>query len=199
MPRWKTPRWTLGAPALVALAVAGCGAAASQPKLHNTAEKRLLSLVANARVDATNHDGTAVRAVLGEFVSNIRTLRASGQLSGATAGRLGREARAAAAQAARQLHPKLAVRAGTATTPAQSLDPVTSSTPATAEGPPARRHARAPANGAPAGPGQGHGRGHGYGHHGWSRVAGGANTAGTQAATNAWAQWWKDVTGGGGD
>ena len=90
--------------ALVALAVAGCGAAGNQQKLHLTSEKRLLSLVARARVDASRHNGTAVHAVLGEFVSEVDTLRTSGQLSHATANNLTGEARATAGAASRQLH-----------------------------------------------------------------------------------------------
>jgi hypothetical protein len=87
--------------------VAGCGASSThqKPTLHASAEKRLLSLVARARVDATAHDGTAVHAVLGEFVSEIQTLKTSGQLAGTIAASLDHEAHTTAAQAAERLHP----------------------------------------------------------------------------------------------
>lgn len=106
MARWNPPRWSLGASSLVVLTIAGCGAGGNQSgaSLHPGAEKRLLNLVSQARAYASKHDGTAVRAVLGEFVSDVRTLRSSGQLSGSMAGTLEREARSMSVQAAEQLH-----------------------------------------------------------------------------------------------
>jgi hypothetical protein len=62
-------------------------------------------LVVRARADATRQDGTAVHAVLGEFVAEVQTLKTTGQLTGTTAGRLDSEARTTAEQAAEQLHP----------------------------------------------------------------------------------------------
>jgi hypothetical protein len=105
VPRCNQPRWSLGALALVALSMAGCGAAAerSRASLHPAAERQLLSLVARARADASDHNGRAVRTVLGEFVSDVRTLRSSGQLSRTTATNLDRVARVTEAQAAKQL------------------------------------------------------------------------------------------------
>jgi hypothetical protein len=190
VPCYKTPRWSLGALALVAVVVAGCGAASSQQNasLHANGEKRLLSLVARAHVDASEHNGTAVHAVLGEFVSEVRTLNTSGQLSGTTAGSLDRAARLTAAQAERQLHPAATANAATnastatQTTPDAGPDPATttSPTPATTPtpGPPggtvAPPNQPSPATNTPAqnGPGNnqghslppGHGHGHGYGH-----------------------------------
>jgi hypothetical protein len=185
VPRCKTPRWSLGGLALVALVVAGCGAASSQQRasLHTSGEKRLLSLVARARVDASKHDGTAVHAVLGEFVSEVRTLNTSGQLSGTTAGKLDRAARLTAAQAQQQLHPAAAADTATQTTPAMQTttvstpDPETTTSPTPAatptpgattgpSGPPS------PAANTPAQNGQGddqsgppgQGHGHAYGH-----------------------------------
>ncbi len=202
----------LGAPALVALAVAGCGAAASQPKLHNTAEQRLLSLVARARADATEHDGAGVHSVLGEFVSDVQTLTAAGQLSPTTAGRLDRAARATAAQAARQLHPASKVPARTASTTTQATGPGTTTSPPVTNPPavkstPPTQHDPPPASGNPAGqanqgyngsepaqPGHGprHDHGHWQAHDGWS-------VAGQGGAGSTWAQWWNYVTGGRGD
>jgi hypothetical protein len=217
VPRWKTPRWSLGASALVALAVAGCGAAADQPKLHSASEKHLLSLVAHARVEASSHDGGAVHAALGEFVSDVKTLKTSGQLSGAVAGRLDRAARATAAQAARQLHPATAAKgaSGTSTVttatqttdPAattQAADPATTTSPAANPTPP---HGPPPgaANDQPQGnrcygvpraslPGHGHGPAHG--HKGWWRIV---QSNGAGGVPNACIQWLKSLIGGGGD
>jgi hypothetical protein len=187
VPRCKTPRRSLGGlalVALVALVVTGCGAASSQQRasLHTSGEKRLLSLVARARVDASKHDGTAVHAVLGEFVSEVRTLNTSGQLSGTTAGKLDRAARLTAAQAQQQLHPAAVTNTATQTTTTQTTavptpDPGTTTVPAPAttptsgaatgpSGPPS------PAANTPAQNGQGddqsgppgRGHGHAYGH-----------------------------------
>jgi hypothetical protein len=219
VPRCKTPRWSLGASALVALAVAGCGAAADQPKLHNASEKHLLSLVAHARVDASSHDGGAVHAALGEFVSDVKTLKTSGQLSGAVAGRLDRAARATAAQAARQLHPATAAngatRASTVTTATRTTDPATTTQaadPATTTAPaanPMPPHGPPPgaANAQPQGnpcagvpgvslPGHGHGDGHAHGHKGWWRIV---QSDGAGGVPNACIQWLKSLIGGGGD
>jgi hypothetical protein len=119
VPRCNPSRWFLGASALVALAVAGCGAGTERnASLHPTAEKRLLSLVARARVDASGRDGSAMHAVLGEFVSEVKTLKASGQLGGATAIKLERTARATASRAG-ELHTTTAP-AATATSGSQS-------------------------------------------------------------------------------
>ena len=181
VPRCKTPRWSLGGLALVALVVAGCGAASSQQRasLHTSGEKRLLSLVARARVDASKHDGTAVHAVLGEFVSEVRTLNTSGQLSGTTAGKLDRAARLTAAQAQEQLHPAAATTTAAQTTTVPTPDPGTTTSPAPAitptpgattgpPGPPSPA-AKTPSQngqghdqGGPAGPGHGHAYGHRY-------------------------------------
>lgn len=224
MPRWKTPRWTLGAPALVALAVAGCGAAASQPKLHRTSEKRLLSLVARARTDASNHNGSAVHADLGEFVSDVETLTTSGQLSRTTAGRLDREARATAAQAAVQLHQKPATQG---TTIATATSATASSATQPADPTPSAGHPAPPVKNTPPPPNQkppthnrakqkppkqndqGHqgdgtdgptwpdpGHQHGHGHADWSSSQSGAYET---SVAKAWAKWWKRVTGGAGD
>lgn len=201
MPRWKTPRWTLGAPALVALVVAGCGASANQTKLHSSSEKRLLSLVQTARTDAAHHNGTAVHAALGEFVSEVRTLTISGQLSATTAGQLDQQARTTARQAAKQLHPAIKVQKNTATTTTQAVattaEPPTVSSPATqtASSPPATH----------SDPGQdddrsgstwprhhGHGYERGYGHDGGS-------SGGQGGDARSWAKWWNYVTGGQGD
>jgi hypothetical protein len=186
VPRCKTPRWSLGGLALVALVVAGCGAASTQQRasLHTSGEKRLLSLVARARVDASKHDGTAVHAVLGEFVSEVRTLNTSGQLSGTTAGKLDRAARLTATQAQQQLHPASAANTATQTTTVPAPDPgtITSTAPETtptqgaATGPsgPPSPAANTPAqngqgdaqSGPPARPGHGHAYGHRYADHG---------------------------------
>jgi hypothetical protein len=185
VPRCKTPRWSLGGLALVALVVAGCGAASSQQRasLHTSGEKRLLSLVARARVDASKHDGTAVHAVLGEFVSEVRTLNTAGQLSGTTAGKLDRAARLTAAQAQQQLHPAAAANPAIQTTTATQAttvptpDPNTTTSPAPAttptpgattgpSGPPSPAANTPAQNGqgddqsGPAGPGHGHAYGH---------------------------------------
>jgi hypothetical protein len=195
VPCYRTPRWSLGALALVAVVVAGCGAASSRQNasLHANGEKRLLSLVARARADASKHDGTAVHVVLGEFVSEVRTLTTSGQLSGTTAGRLDRAARLTAVQAEQQLHPATANAAAranatqtvtpdpattTSTTPATT--PATTPTPAATPTPgatPPGGHAAPPNQPSPAtntpsqnaqGNNQGDspspGNGHGYGH-----------------------------------
>jgi hypothetical protein len=186
VPCYKTPRWSLGALALVAVVVAGCGAASSQQNasLHANGEKRLLSLVTRARVDASKHNGTAVHAVLGEFVSEVRTLNTSGQLSGTTAGRLDRAARLTAAQAAQQLHPANAAAKANATQTATATTPdpatTTSTTPATTPTPgatppggtPAPPNQPSPPTNTPSQNGQGNnqggspspGHGHGYGH-----------------------------------
>lgn len=194
MPRWKTPRWTLGAPAIVALVVAGCGASAHQTKLHSSSEKRLLSLVQTARTDAAHHNGTAVHAVLGEFVSEVRTLTTSGQLSASTAGQLDQQARTTARQAAKQLHRATEVQTNTATTTTQAV--ATTNEPPTVS-PPAPQTASPPAT--QSAPGQGDDRfgstwpgphGHGYGH---DRGSSG------QGDVRSWAKWWHDVTGGQGD
>jgi hypothetical protein len=188
VPCYKTPRWSLGALALVAVVVAGCGAARSQQNasLHASGEKRLLSLVARARVDASKHNGTAVHAALGEFVSEVRTLNTAGQLSGTTAGRLDRAARLTAAQAEQQLHPATSNAASKANaTQTATSDPATttSPTPATTPTPgatppgghPAPPNQPSPATntppqkahgnsqGDPPSPGHGHGYGHRYG------------------------------------
>lgn len=210
MPRWKTPRWTLGVPALVALAVAGCGAAASRPRLHSSSEKRLLSLVARARTDASTRNGPAVHADLGEFVSDVKTLTTSGQISRATAGKLDRQARATAAQAVEQLPrtpASAATTATTATTVTQAAGPSTTTTPATGhptppaqhtpppphkhdqgpgKTPPPPKHDQGPGGGRPdpVKPGPGHEHGHGHG--------------GRSSSQNA-AGWWSYVIGGGGD
>jgi hypothetical protein len=185
VPRCKTPRWSLGGlalvVALVALVVAGCGAASSQQRasLHTSGEKRLLSLVARARADASQHDGTAVHAVLGEFVSEVRTLNTSGQLSSTTAGKLDRAARLTAAQAQQQLHPAATANTATEATSVPTPDPgsTTSSVPATTPTPGATTGPSSPPSPAantpsqngqgddqtgPAGPGHGHGYGHRY-------------------------------------
>jgi hypothetical protein len=187
VPCYKTPRWSLGALALVAVVVAGCGAASSQQNasLHANGEKRLLSLVARARVDASKHNGTAVHAALGEFVSEVRTLNTAGQLSATTAGRLDRAARLTAAQAEQQLHPTAANSAATAnTTQTATPDPATTTTPTPATTPtpgatppgggPAAPNQPSPATNAPSqnaqgnnqgdSPSPGHGHGHAYGH-----------------------------------
>jgi hypothetical protein len=191
VPCYRTPRWSLGALALVAVVVAGCGAASSRQNasLHANGEKRLLSLVARARADASKHDGTAVHVVLGEFVSEVRTLTTSGQLSGTTAGRLDRAARLTAVQAEQQLHPATANAAARANaTQTVTPDPATttSTTPATTPTPaatptpgatPPGGHAAPPNQPSPAtntpsqnaqGNNQGDspspGNGHGYGH-----------------------------------
>jgi hypothetical protein len=184
VPRWNPPRRSLGASALVALVAAGCGTVSSQhkPSLHVTAEKRLLSLVARARADATKQDGTAVHAVLGEFVAEVRTLKTSGQLTATTAGQLDGEASTTAEQAAQQLHPRKVATTEpnaaiqTATRPTAATPPPTPTTGANAKAP------TTSANGPPAqpstpatGPQQGDqgnyggtsrspGHGHGYGH-----------------------------------
>jgi hypothetical protein len=181
VPRWNPPRRSLGASALVALVVAGCGTTSSQhkPSLHVTAEKRLLSLVERARADATKQDGTAVHAVLGEFVAEVRTLKTSGQLTATTAGRLDGEASTTAEQAARQLHPRKVANTEpnaailTATTPAAATPPPTPTTGAnpkapttSATGPPAppstpatglQQNDQGSYGGASRSPGHGHG------------------------------------------
>jgi hypothetical protein len=198
VPRWKTPRWTLGAPALVALAVAGCGASASQPKLHSSSEKRLLSLVQSARTDAAHHDGSAVNAALGEFVSEVRTLTTSGQLSATTAGKLDQQARSTARQAAQQLHPAAKVHTNTTTTTAQTVatttQPATVSSPATRTPPPPVTQSDPGQGDTGSGsPRPGHHRyDHGDGHGRWA--------SGSQGdVAQAWAKWWSGVTGGQGD
>jgi hypothetical protein len=183
VPCWNPPRWSLGASALVALVAAGCGTTSSQhkPSLHATAEKRLLSLVARARADATKQDGIAVHAVLGEFVAEVQTLKTSGQLTGTTAGRLDSRARTTAEQAAQQLHPAKVAAAQanaatqTITTPA-AANPATppkptpgaNSNPAPAGNPPSPAATTPQPNDqgsvGPAPPSPGHGHGHGYGH-----------------------------------
>jgi hypothetical protein len=207
VPRWKTPRWTLGAPALVALAVAGCGAAASQPRLHNTSEKRLLSLVTRARTDASNHDGSAVDADLGQFVSEVKTLTTGGQLSEITAGKLDREARATAAQAVHQLRQKAATKASTAATAVLPAGATTTPASATNPSPPAQntspraqntgppvQNATQPAQqnnqvhgdeGSGTSPGPGHGHRHDNRHSGWSSSQGGAHQT---SVAKAWAK-----------
>jgi hypothetical protein len=136
VPRWNPSRWSLGASALVAVVVAGCGASSthSNPSLHAGAEKRLLSLVARARTDATRHDGTAVDAVMGDFVSEVQTLKSSGQLTAGTAGSLAREARLTAAQASLQLRPAKS-KGGTARATTQTSTAPASVTPATQTAP----------------------------------------------------------------
>lgn len=117
---------------LVALVIAGCGSTSGpRASLHPSAEKRLLSLVARARVDASAHEGTAVSAVLGEFVSEVNTLKQSGQLRGTTAARLERAARATAASAARRLHPKATHPAATASSGSSGSQTSTAADPAT--------------------------------------------------------------------
>jgi hypothetical protein len=155
--RWNPRRWSLGASALVALIMAGCGST-GQPRasLHPSAEKRLLSLVARARLDASARDGSAVSAVLDEFVSEVTTLKRSGQLGNSTAAHLERAARATAAGAASRLHPRATHAAATAGSgrsgpqTATAADPATTTTaPASASTPsqisnpgagPARQH-----------------------------------------------------------
>lgn len=200
----------LGASALVALAVAGCGTAANQPKLHNSSEKRLLSLVARARADAAKHRGTAVHAVLGEFVSDVQTLTTSGQLSRSSAHRLAREARATAAQAAHELHPKAATTADasatttqpattiTASTPAAGPTPATKTTANTPARPPVRQHnpRQGPHGPALTPPKPGPRHGHRHGHGGRPAGHGGAEK---KNIARAWAKWPDGATGGGGD
>jgi hypothetical protein len=157
VPRWNPPQRSLGASALVAVVVAGCGAAGTQqkPALHASAEKHLLSLVARARADAERHDGAAVHAVLGDFVSEVRTLKTAGQLTGTTAVNLDGEAHAAAAQAKRQLHaaksasaePGATTQTSTAPAAADATAPTTPTVPpsdATTTPAPARPSPTAP-------------------------------------------------------
>jgi hypothetical protein len=94
-------RSLLGACGVVALTVVGCGAsAARKPTLRPAGERRLLNLIAMARADASQHDETALHAALSQFVVDVGTLRASGQLSAATARSLERGAMATERQAA---------------------------------------------------------------------------------------------------
>jgi hypothetical protein len=176
--------------------VAGCGAAGidHKPSLHASAERRLLSQVARARVQATAHDGTAVHAVLGEFVSEVQTLEIAGQLTRTTAANLEHEARTTAAQAAERLRPakpantkpQATTRTTAATTttpdaPAAAAAGVTPTPPATGATPaPAAADAtptppadttRSAAGAAPGqsdqgsdSPWRGHGPGHGHRH-----------------------------------
>jgi hypothetical protein len=140
VPRCNPSRWSLGATALVALVVAGCDSGTRRnASLRPRSEKRLLSLVARARTDASGHHGSAVHAVLGEFVSEVERLKKAGQLGTATAAHLERAARATAAGAARELH----------ATPPRTSGPTSASQTSTAADPNAPARNRTPARSGP--------------------------------------------------
>jgi hypothetical protein len=68
-------------------------------------EQHLLGLIASARNDVSANNGAALYATLSQFVTEVRTLRSSGELSAAIAAGLERQAVATEARAAQQLRP----------------------------------------------------------------------------------------------
>lgn len=135
-------RCTLGAAALAAIAVAGCGTAGDpsgrdQAALRTANEQHLLKLIATARADAAANDGAGVESTLSQFVAQVKTLRSSGALSVATATALDRRAVETGRRAAQQLPPAVRVTdADTVDTAGRSVSAAAATPQATPSAPP---------------------------------------------------------------
>jgi hypothetical protein len=113
---------------------AGSSPQAAQPHLSHAESGRLLALVSTVRSDARARRSNAASGSLTRFISDIRSLRASGHLSARTASRLTAQARAIAPEI-----PRAPAAVTTATTTTATTPPATTPTP-----PPATTATRPP-------------------------------------------------------
>lgn len=119
-------------------------------------------MIAVARADASRRDGAAVHDTLSQFVAEVQALRTSGQLSGATARSLTRQAMATGTEASSRLHPTETTTgiSDTGTTGQGSTSPGASPTaPQQGAAPtkPAKQPAPGPGDAVPPGHQDGHG------------------------------------------